>query len=113
METKSKLTHIGPPSLTHPRHNPKYESPTMRVRRLEHAIDMDEKEIELEQEENKRHWRSCCFDLDRDSTIFFARLFISTCVIGLCSYQLFTLQDCGSQHMYSGLLGIILGAYLK
>jgi len=106
METKSNLTRVGIP-------NPKYESPTMRVRRLEHAIDMDEKHIELDHEENKRHWRSCCFDIDRDSTIFFAKLFISTLVIGLCSYQLITLQDCGAQHMYSGLLGIILGSYLK
>ena len=46
METKSKLTHVGIP-------NPKYESPTMRVRRLDHAIDMDEKKIELEYEDNR------------------------------------------------------------
>jgi hypothetical protein len=106
METQSKLTQIGLP-------NPRYESPTTRARRIEHAMEMDDKKIEFEQEENRRHWRSCCFDLDRDSTIFFAKLFISTCVVGLCAYQLITLQDCGSQHMYSGLLGIILGSYLK
>ena len=100
-----RLTERGIPRI--------HRNSELQARKLEHAIDMDEKNIELEHEEKQRHWRSCCFDIDRDSTIFFAKLFISTCVIGLCSYQLITLQDCSSQHMYSGLLGIILGSYLK
>ena len=89
------LTHIG--------------LPVIHSRSPDHAIDMEEKKYEQEE----RHWRSCCWYLNRDSTVFFSKLFISTCVVGLCIYQLIMVADCGSQHMYSGLLGIILGAYLK
>ena len=70
-------------------------------------------QIELDQKEKDRHWRSFCFDIDANATRFFAKLLISLVVISLCFYQLINVQDCGSQHMYSGLLGIILGAYLK
>jgi hypothetical protein len=58
-------------------------------------------------------WRSLCFVIHPDATRFFAKLLISLIVIWLCAYQLINVADCGSQHMYSGLLGIILGAYLK
>jgi hypothetical protein len=107
MDTQTKLTHIGLPI------NCTYESPTIRARKIEHAMDIEEKKIEFEREDTRRHWRSCCFDLDRDGTVFFSKLFISTGVVVLCAYQLITLTDCSSQHMYSGLLGIILGSYLK
>ena len=70
------------------------------------------------QEEKKtepkgREWKSFCFTLDSEASKFFAKLLISLVVVSLCFYQLVNVEDCGSQHMYSGLLGIILGAYLK
>jgi hypothetical protein len=106
MDTQAKLTHIGLPQV-------QFESPTTRHRKIEHAIEMHEKQVEYQHENENRHWKSCCFEIDRDSTLFFAKLFISSCVVGLCAYQLIMLQDCSSQHMYSGMLGIILGSYLK
>ena len=102
MDETKRLTERGLPRLSIP--NPKYKSPEWEVRQLD-VIEMDEKKLEIEQEEKKQHWRSCCWDLHADSTKFFAKLFISTVVIGLCIYQLIMVEDCGSQHMYSGLLG--------
>ena len=61
----------------------------------------------------KREWRSFCFKLDSEASKFFAKLLISLVVTSLCFYQLVNVEDCGSQHMYSGLLGIILGAYFS
>jgi hypothetical protein len=121
MEETKRLTERGLPRLEHmvmhdrtsPIPNPKYKNEALEARQIEHTIDMEDKKIEIEQEEKKQHWRSCCWDLHADSTRFFAKLFISTIVIGLCIYQLIMVEDCGSQHMYSGILGIILGAYLK
>jgi len=106
MEESKRLTQIGIP-------NPYYKPDSVEIRTLAHTIEMDEKKLEIEQEEKKQNWRSCCFEIHADSTKFFAKLFVSTIVIGLCCYQLINVDDCGSQHMYSGLLGIILGAYLK
>ena len=79
---------------------------------------MEEEQVTLcIQEEKKteptREWKSFCFKLDSEASKFFAKLLISLVTISLCFYQLVNVEDCGSQHMYSGLLGIILGAYLK
>jgi hypothetical protein len=106
MEESKRLTQIGIPK-------PYYPNDSIAIRKLEHTIDMDEKKIEIEQEEKKQNWRSCCFEIHADSSKFFAKLFVSTMVIALCIYQLINVQDCGSQHLYSSLLGIVLGAYLK
>lgn len=98
------------PRVLHPRHK---ENPAISLLKLEHTIEMDEKKTEQEIEAQKNHWTSCCFSLHAESTKFFAKLFIASTVVGLCIYQLISVVDCNSQHMYVGLLGIILGSYLK
>jgi hypothetical protein len=108
-ETK-RLTTRG---IQRPILNPQHESTALALLKLEHTIEMDTKKIEQDVEAQKNHWRSCCFSIHAESSKFFAKLFVSSTVIGLCTYQLINVEDCGSQHMYSGMLGIILGSYLK
>ena len=109
MSESKKLTTRG----LRPIPNPDYESELIKARRLEHQIEIDDKKLELDAEARQQAWTSCCFTMHSESSKFFAKLFISVLVITLCAYQLVTVDDCGSQHMYSGLLGIILGSYLK
>jgi hypothetical protein len=111
MSEAYRLTGLG--SIPRAPKSPKHLCESLQTRQLEHAIEMDEKKLDIEQAEQKRHWKSCCWDLHADSTIFFSKLFVSLVIIGLCIYQLITLEDCGSQHMYSGILGIILGFWLR
>jgi hypothetical protein len=111
MEDESKrLTARG---IQRPVPNPQYESSALALMKLEHSIEMDAKKSEQDVETQRNHWESCCFSIHAESSKFFAKLFISSAVIGLCTYQLINVDDCGSQHMYSGMLGIILGSYLK
>jgi hypothetical protein len=110
MEESKRLTARG---IQRPIANPQYESSIIESRKLEHTIEMDEKKNEQDVETRKNQWTSCCFSIHAESSRFFAKLFVSCTVIGLCIYQLIHVVDCGSQHMYSGMLGIILGSYLK
>tara|TARA_R110000782_G_C14515312_1_gene380417 strand:- start:221 stop:517 length:297 start_codon:yes stop_codon:yes gene_type:complete len=79
----------------------------------ETKIEIVGAETQTDEALEARTWRSFCFLINPDATRFFAKLLISLIVISLCSYQLVNVTDCGSQHLYSGLLGMILGAYLK
>jgi hypothetical protein len=82
-----------------------------------HNIQMSEQQLEHEQKlqasQADRSWRSCCFIMEKDSTVHFTKLFISIMVISLCGYQLISLTDCSSQHMYSAILGLILGHWTR
>jgi hypothetical protein len=64
-----------------------------------------------ELEETK--WKSCCFEIHSESSLFFGKLFISFSVIILCSYQLITLKDCAYQSLYSSLLSTIITYWLS
>jgi hypothetical protein len=82
-----------------------------------HSIQMSERKAEhdfkLEESQADRSWKSCCFTVERDSTVHFTKLFISVMVITLCGYQLIHRLDCSSQHMYSALLGILIGHWIR
>ena len=75
----------------------------------EYLVDIESKKVDIEE----KRWRSCCFDLHQESSLFFAKLTISICVIGLCGYQLITLQDCQYQSLYSSLLSSIITFWLS
>ena len=72
---------------------------------------MQDKNIDAQIEERK--WRSCCFQLESESTKFFGKMIISLITMGLCSYQLIMLKDCQYQSLYSSLIGLVVGSYLK
>ena len=76
-----------------------------------HNYEIEEKKIDI-QIENER-WKSCCFDLHQESSLFFAKLGISFMVIALCSFQLIYLKDCQYQSLYSSILSSVLTYWLS
>ncbi len=74
--------------------------------------------IEVKQNDNDNDnddrivWRSCCFEIDKQYSLFFAKLIISLLIICLCSYQLIVLADCQYQSLYSSLLSSIIVFWL-
>ena len=76
-----------------------------------HEHSIQDKKIDADIEERK--WRSCCFQLESESTKFFGKMTISLLTIGVCAYQLITVKECAYQIGYSGLLGMVVGSYLK
>jgi hypothetical protein len=76
-----------------------------------HLYDIENKKLDIDIEEKR--WRSCCFEIHQESSYFFAKIFISCSVVGLCSYQLISLQDCQYQSLYSSLLSSIITFWLS
>lgn len=70
---------------------------------------LEEKRVELEE----KKWRSCCFDLHPESSMFFAKLTISSMAIALCSFQLITQVDCSYQSLYSSILSSVITFWLN
>lgn len=75
--------------------------------------EMTIKDIKLKSEIEEKQWRSCCFQLEPESSLFFAKLSISSMVISLCAYQLITLKDCNYQSLYSSLLSSVITFWLS
>jgi hypothetical protein len=76
-----------------------------------HVFEVEDKKLEIEIEDKR--WRSCCFDLHQESSLFFAKISVSMSIIVLCSYQLITLKDCNYQSLYSSLLSSIITFWLN
>lgn len=76
-----------------------------------HEHTVQDKKVDADIEE--RRWKSCCFQLESESTKFFGKMIISLITMGLCSYQLIILKDCQYQSLYSSLIGLVVGSYLK
>jgi hypothetical protein len=100
------LTHRG--SLVHPQTNETKEDVSIHTKH-----DMKIEDMKLESELQQKEWKSCCFELHRESSLFFAKLAISLCIIILCSYQLITLKDCNYQSLYSSLLSSVITFWLS
>ena len=81
--------------------------------KITHQIEMENKEIDYQHDEHKDVIKSCCFELRQSSVLFFGKFFISVFTMTLCSYQLITLVDCSHQSLYSGIMGLVIGAWLK
>ncbi len=76
-----------------------------------HLYDIENRKLEIEIEEKR--WRSCCFDIHQESSLFFAKVIISMSVVGLCAFQLITLQECQYQSLYSSLLSSVVTFWLS
>lgn len=68
--------------------------------------------IEEKKEPTHRVWQSCCFECDKDASVFFSIYFIIVSVVGFCFYQLTNMPDCSDQQTYVGVLSLILGVLL-
>ena len=75
--------------------------------------DMKIQDMKLEYELQEKQWKSCCFQLEPQSSLFFGKLFISILIIALCSYQLITLSECSYQSLYSSILSSIITYWLS
>ena len=77
---------------------------------------LEEKKVKLEEKKEEiieRRWKSFCFDLHPQSSIFFAKLIISVMTISLCSYQLITEVDCSSRSLFSSILSSVITFWLS
>jgi hypothetical protein len=79
--------------------------------KIEHNMKIQD--IKLEAEIEQKKWQSCCFQLEPESSMFFAKLIVSILVIVLCSFQLVYLKDCQFQSLYSSILSSILTYWLS
>ena len=59
--------------------------------------------------EVENSWRSCCFSVDKNATVFISQLSVCILVISFCMYQLLHSKSCEKDSLYSGLLTLILG----
>lgn len=75
--------------------------------------DMKIEDIKMEADIEEKRWKSCCFQLEPESSLFFGKMAISVMVIGLCGYQLVTLKDCNYQSLYSSLLSSVITFWLS
>ena len=83
------------------------------LNRLEKEHEMKVEDMKIENQIEERRWRSCCFQLEPESSVFFAKLTVSSLVICLCGYQLITLRDCNYQSLYSSLLSSVITFWLS
>lgn len=77
---------------------------------------IEEKKLNIEEKKyniQERSWRSCCFQLEPQSSIFFAKLTISIMTIALCSYQLIAEVDCSSRSLFSSILSSVVTFWLS
>ena len=72
------------------------------------TIEVEEKKSIIEE----RRWKSFCFDLHAESSMFFAKITVSIMVIILSGYQLITLTDCNYQSLYSSLISSVVTYWL-
>jgi hypothetical protein len=90
---------------------PKSPTNLERIEEKKHEMKIEDEKLVVELED--RRWRSCCFDLHQESSLFFAKVSISILVICLCCYQLINLRSCEYQSLYSSLLSSVMTFWLS
>lgn len=80
---------------------------------LQHQMELENEDHKFTHQEEHETYKSCCFTMKKDGALFVARVIISLSTMSLCSYQLINLKDCQYQSLYSGLLGLVIGHWLK
>ena len=83
------------------------------LNRLEKEHEMKVEDIQIENELIEKSWKCCSFDLHPESSLFFAKLTVSSLVICLCGYQLITLRDWNYQSLYNSLLSSVITFWLS
>ena len=84
---------------------------SLHTKEKEHNMRIEDVKTIAQLEETK--WKSCCFSLHQESSLFFAKIIVSCLVILLCSYQLISLKSCEYQSLYSSLLSSIITYWLS
>ena len=105
MEERSPLTRTGI-------NLPMKKDNTINPDLLKHTIEVENKQLEYEHQD--KQWRSCCFSLHKESSVFFGKLVVSLATMSLCAYQLVQNTDnCTAQVGYSSTISLIVGAWLR
>ena len=81
--------------------------------KLEHQIEVENEHNDVVNAIELDTYRSCCFQLRREFFLLFSKLLVSIIILILCSFQLITDKNSEIQTLYSGLIGLVLGSYLK
>lgn len=80
---------------------------------IKHQIDLEKTEQEVKNTIEMESYKSCCFEIRSSFFLLISKLIVSIIVLCLCSYQLINDKESEIQTLYSGLIGLILGSYLK
>ena len=97
MDTHTKLTTTG--SMN-----------DITKRQVQHAIDMEDKKIEVELE---NEYKSCCGgNTDRRLLQFYSQLTFSLITVIFSVTKLALSTSCDQDSLYSGLLMIVIGTWL-
>ena len=90
------------------------DDPKLYKLKVIHNLEMDTKKTDFnQQEEHDITIKSCCFVLKKDFTIFIAKLLVSLITMFFCIFMLINNKSCESQSLYSSILCLIIGAYLR
>ena len=58
-------------------------------------------------------WRSGCLVVNKNMVKYISGYAMCLLVIIFCSYQLVHLHDCPSQQLYSGIISLIIGGFIR
>ena len=58
------------------------------------------------------NWVTCCYKCNKNAVVFFSQLVICSSVVCFCMVQLFRSETCNQDALYSGIMMVILGAFL-
>ena len=115
MYTEEPENHLSTTGLLYPIEKrklpPKSPSNEIRFEEKKHEMRVEDEKLVVDLED--RRWRSCCFDLHQESSLFFAKVSVSLLVICLCCYQLINLRSCEYQSLYSSLLSSVITFWLS
>ena len=80
------------------------------ARQIQHALDMEDKKIEVELE---NEFKSCCgCNTDKRLLQFYSQLTFSLTTIAFCITKLALSESCEHDSLYSGLLMMVVGTWL-
>lgn len=70
--------------------------------------------VDIANNENNdnRGWRSCCFNLDRDFTLFFTKYLMLCGLMLFSGYNLSTASECVDKSLWQSLLLLVIGIAL-
>ena len=75
--------------------------------------EMKEVTYDLESNDEKRVWKSCCFKTDKSMIVYLGQFVITLLILAFCALRLAQSEfDCNKSSPYIGLVSFILGKLL-